>query len=128
MPQFVDSGLFVSGGCGTTISSIAGAPGFRSMAIGSWTLAGIYPGTERLRWNTGFYVYNDACTGVTTTEHFFGVTTMGGFVAHQYLSTGIGATLPLTFVDQASSKLLPAGTTVRNIPYLSDHVFSLNLP
>lgn len=125
--QFVHSSLFVSGACGTLISGTA--PGsFISMGIGSWTLPGVYPGVERLRWTTGNYTQTDACTGVTTNEVYFGVSTFQGWPANQYLSTGIAGPLLPTFVDQSNSKLFPGGTSTRNIPYKSDQVFSLNLP
>lgn len=127
-PQYYLASLFIAGSCGTTVQSLAGALPYTSMGIGAWTNPNAYPGIEALRWNTGFYSYSDPCIGVVTTEFFFGATTIGGFPATQYLSSGPGAPLPQTFVDQCNSMLFPGSLPVHNVPFQSDHIFSLNLP
>lgn len=101
-------------------------PGFVSMGIGSWTLAGAYPGVESLRWN----VSNNDRTNVSCPiflptffpEVYFGVTTVGGYPATQLTAGGPGAALPLTFIDQSNAY------PMMNVPYdyVSDHFLSLN--
>ena len=124
--QWVLGSLAGGGTCGTTIGTPGGPflPGFLSMGIGSWTLGGIYPGMEDLRWNVGGYDYTDPCTGVVMPEVFYGVTTLGGYPAMQVTTMGPLMPLPLTFIDQSNS--LGGIGTVMNIPYVSDHVLNLN--
>ncbi len=123
--QYVRSELSIAGVCGTVVATTGPFPsGFVSMGLGTWTDPARYPGVEALRWNTGEYVYDDGCTGVSRTEVFFGVTTLGGFDARQLLSTPGGEPLPRTFVDQSNS--LRGGLTVRNVAYISDHFLNLN--
>jgi hypothetical protein len=86
---------------------------------------GTYPGVERLRWNAGGYDYGDPCIGVLDREVFFGVTTLDGYDAFQLLTVGPGLPLPKTFIDQANS-LRTDGSTVMNVPYVSDHILNLN--
>jgi hypothetical protein len=96
------------------------------MAIGSWTLPGVYPGMEQLRWNAADYDYTDPCTLLTLPEVFFGVTTFGGLPAFQ-VTTGVpGFPLPPTFIDQANS-LRVFGGPVMNESFHSDHILNLNL-
>jgi hypothetical protein len=124
--QYVYSIIRVLGTCGTSVSSAMQFPkGFVSMSIGSWTLPGSYPGEEDLRWNMGGYRYDD-CTGITAGEVFYGVTTMNGYPALQLLTSGVGTTLPLTFVDQGNSVRYPTYTTTMNVPYLTNHILNLN--
>jgi hypothetical protein len=123
--QYQTANLTIMGACGTSVTSPGGAaPGFISMGIGAWTIPGMYPGAENLRWNAGGYDYRDACTGVLQVEVFFGVTTIGGFPATQLLAGGPAGPLPLTFIDQSNSRR-NAGT-VMNVPYFSDHILNLN--
>jgi len=109
--QFLLGNLLVNGACGTTVTTPGGPflPGFLSMGIGTWTVPGVYPGVEALRWNAGNYDEVDACTGVLRNSVFFGVTTLGGDPAVQVLTTGAGAPLPLTFIDQGTSIRLGGG-------------------
>ncbi len=127
-PQWVLGNLNGVGTCGTGLTTTGGPflPGFLSMGIGSWTLAGAYPGVEDLRWNVGNYDYNDPCTGIVSNEVYFGVTTLGGYAANVLDSTGVGGPLPLTFIDQANSLITGTGPTTMNRPYRSDHILNLN--
>jgi hypothetical protein len=127
-PQFMLGALSIAGACGTLVATPGGPylPGFLSMGIGTWTIPGVYPGVEALRWNTGGYTYTDPCAGVTQ-EVFFGVTTIGGYLALQLPSIGPGLPLPLTFIDQSNSlrPMMPNGT-IMNVPYVSNHFIDLN--
>ncbi len=127
IPQYSIASLSLNGVCGTSVFTpgVPFLPGYISMGIGMWTLAGAYPGVERLRWNTGGYDYIDPCADVGDHEVFFGVTTIGGYPATQLLSSGPGGLLPLCFIDQANS-LRVDGTTVMNVPFISDHILNLN--
>jgi len=127
-PQWLLGNLNIFGACGSNVVTpgVPYLPGFLSMGIGTWTIPGIYPGVEALRWNAGGYDYIDACSTFVRREVFFGVTTIGGFPAMQLLSSGIGAPLPPTFIDQSNSLLPTSGATVMNVPYLSDHFLNLN--
>lgn len=128
-PQYVFADLMVNGACGSTIQGFGpGSLPFISMGIGTWTNPGVYPGIQTLRWNTNFCLYTDPCSGTIRDEYFFGVSTLGGFPANQYLASGIGPPLPRTFVDQCNSMLFPGGVLTRNVPFQSDHIFGLNLP
>ncbi|HEX6885105.1 MAG TPA: hypothetical protein VF530_17155, partial [Planctomycetota bacterium] len=62
---------------------------------------------------------------VTRNAIFYGVTTLGGFGAIDLTSGGLGAPLPLIFIDQADSISTP-GTGVANVPFLSEIVLNLN--
>jgi len=126
--QYLIANLMLNGVCGTSITTPGGPflPGFISMGIGSWTIAGIYPGLERLRWNAGGYDYLDPCLPALRREVFFGVTTIGGYPATQILAGGLGAPLPLFFIDQSNSLTPPGGGTTMNVPYVSDHILNLN--
>jgi hypothetical protein len=126
--QYAFADLFVSAACGSAVSPTPGTVSFLSMGIGSWTNPTVYPGIEVLRWSAGDYRWFDPCTGVQQSEVFFGVTTLGGFQADQHLSTGPGQPLPLSFIDQCNSILVPGSAVTRNIPFVSDHLISLNLP
>jgi len=118
--------LTMPGACGTSISPPGiPVPGFVSMGIGSWTLPGVYTGVEDLRWNVGAYADVDPCTGVTRNAIFYGVTTLGGYGAVDLMSGGLGAPLPLIFIDQADSISTP-GTGVANVPFRSEIVLNLN--
>ncbi len=126
-PQWVLGNLSGNGGCLTTIAT-SGAPflpGFLSMGIGRWTVAGTYPGVEDLRWNAGGYDVTDPCTGALAPEVYFGVTTLGGYPAAQVTTTGLGAGLPPIFIDQASS-VGPAGLAILNVPFRTDRILNLN--
>jgi hypothetical protein len=128
LTQFVHSDLMLSGACGTAISTLPPGPflpGYFSMGIGSWTIPGVYPGVERLRWNVADYDYTDPCTGVLVPEVFFGVTTFDGYPAFQVLTGVPGGPLPPHFIDQANS-LRMFGGTVMNEPFFSDHILNLN--
>jgi hypothetical protein len=124
--QWFTGPLTVAGTCGSSIG-LPGfpVPGFVSMGIGSWTLPGVYPGVEDLRWNVGAYADVDPCTGVTRNAIFYGVTTLGGNGAVSILSGGLGPPLPLIFIDQADSISTP-GTAVANVPFRSEIVLNLN--
>jgi hypothetical protein len=126
-PQFAYSDLSVSGTCGSTLTNTGSAllPGFVTMGIGAWADPLVYPGGEVLRWNTGSYLYDDPCTGITRDEVFFGVSTFGGWSPTQLLSTGPGLPLPVIFIDQGNSLQGNLGTTM-NRPYRSDHILNLN--
>jgi hypothetical protein len=128
-PQYSLASLSLNGTCGTSVISpgVPFLPGFLSMGIGMWTIPAVYPGVERLRWNTGGYDYVDPCAAIGDHEVFFGVTTLGGYPAIQLLTPGPGVALPLCFVDQANS-LRADGTTLMNEPYVSDHILNLNHP
>ncbi len=125
-PQWLLAGLFISGVCGTSVTTPGGPflPGFLSMGIGMWTDPTTFPGVEVLRWNCGGYDYFDPCDVVMQQEVFFGVTTLQGYPANQVLCPGVGPPLPLCFIDQSNS--LRSGVTVMNIPYVSDHIINLN--
>lgn len=125
--QWALGNLTANGSCGTAIGTPGGPllPGFLSMGIGTWTNPNLYPGVQALRWNAGQYNYFDACSGAALQEIFFGVTTIGGFPASQVLTTGVGAALPPTFIDQGSS-VRAGGGLVMNIPYRTDRVINLN--
>jgi hypothetical protein len=128
-PQFLLGNLNLLGLCGSSVTTPGGPflPGFLSMGIGSWTLPGIYPGVEQVRWNCANYDTVDGCTGVLTNEVFFGATTINGYPAFQLLSGGGGGPLPLTFIDQSNSLPLPSGPgVVMNVPYISDQILNLN--
>lgn len=126
--QYMIGNLTIAGACGTTVTTPGGPflPGFVSMGIGSWTIAGTYPGVERLRWNAGNYDYTDPCPPLTRREVFFGVTTLGGYPATQLLAGGPAGPLPLTFIDQSNSLRPASGATTMNVPYVSDHILNLN--
>lgn len=126
-PQFFLGNLTAAGSCGTLVTTPGGPflPGFLSMRIGTWTLPGVYPGVEELRWNAGNYDDADACTGVVRNAVYFGVTTLGGDPALEITSAGIGGPLPLTFIDQGTSIRL-GGAPVMNLPYRTDFVLNLN--
>lgn len=126
-PQWNLGNLNVFGSCGTTVTTPGGPllPGFLSMGIGTWTIPGVYPGVENLRWNTGNYDYTEGCTGLLRNEMFYGVTTLGGYPALELTSAGPGAPLPLTFIDQANA-IRTGGGVVMNVPFVSDHVLNLN--
>ena len=125
--QWAMGGLTGGGACGTTIATTGFPflPGFLSMGIGSWTLPGMFPGAEDVRWNAGGYDYTDGCTGVVMPEVFYGVTTLGGYPAMQVTAGGPGMPLPLTFIDQANS-IVAVGAPVMNVPFRSNHVLNLN--
>ncbi len=127
LPQHLIARLDLAGVCGTSITTPGGPflPGFISMGIGTWTLPGLYPGVERLRWNTGNYDYADPCIGVVRPEVFYGVTTIDGYPATQVTSAGVGLPLPPFFIDQANS-LTAAGATIMNVPFQSNHILNLN--
>lgn len=128
-PQIQIANLTVAGACGTSVTSPGGPflPGFLSMAIGSWTIPGTFPGLEAVRWTAGGYDYVDPCIGVLRQEVFYGATTIGGFTAIQLLVTGPGGPLPLTFIDQSNSLRPPTALgTIMNVPYISDHFLALN--
>jgi hypothetical protein len=126
--QYMIANLMITGVCGTSVTTPGGPflPGFVSMGIGAWTLGGIYPGMENLRWNAGGYDYLDPCPPALRREVFFGVTTIGGYPARQLLAGGPAGPLPLTFIDQSNSLTPPGGGTVMNVPYVSDHILNLN--
>jgi hypothetical protein len=125
-PQWNNGALLVNGSCGTVMnSSTTLFPGFLSMSVGSWTNPAVYPGVEDVRWNLTEFLDSDPCTGVTGTEFFFGVTTLGGNPAVQVNTATPNAPLPLTFIDLANSMRL-GGTPLLNLPHLSDHVLNLN--
>lgn len=117
-----------AGNTGTTISPYLGSDPFRSYPIGTWTNPAVFPGVEEVRWNTNDLQYVE-CTGVGRQEYYFGVTTAGGYPAFTIpsIAPGVPAPLPLTFIDQANSVLLPANIVTRNVPYRSDHILNLNL-
>ena len=99
------------------------------MGIGMWTIPGSYPGVEHLRWNTGTYRTFNPCSGVAyIPDYWFGVTTLQGYQAFRHGSAGIGPPLPLTFVDQSQSLLLPLYVPTRNVPYWPEQMLSLNFP
>ena len=130
-PQWMIGDLTVVGSCGTNIfvppPPGVYLPGFMSMAIGAWTSGAFYPGPENLRWNAGGYNYTEACSALVRRDVFYGVSTFQGFPAFQMTSAGMGPPLPPIFIDQANSVRLPSPlSTVMNVPYLSDHVISLN--
>jgi len=124
------SDIFALGACGTALQNAPGTfpGGFISKAIGTWTLGTIYPGPEILRINLGGYDYRDPCRPRTRQEFFFGVTTMRGYNAQRVICTGLGAPLPLTFVDQGNSLRFPGFAPVLNIKYVSDIILNFNLP
>lgn len=126
-PQWQESDIFVGGACGTMISGTVGGtlPAFLSMGIGRWTDVNTYPGPEFLRYNVGDYVTVDGCTGVTHNEYAFGVTTMEGWGAFQLTANGIGAQLPQTFIDQATSMRRKGGPLL-NAPGMPTRVINLN--
>lgn len=128
-PQVVVSDLALAGACGTSISSGGPfLPGYVSMAIGSWTSPGTYPGTERLRWSAGGYLFDD-CFGIVRDDLMFGVTTLGGTDAFTIPSTPGAPSLPLPpiFIDQCNA--LGAGSSTPNVVWKrSDHFLNLNLP
>jgi hypothetical protein len=126
--QWSIAALTLTGVCGTSITTPGGPflPGFLSMGIGTWTIPGIYPGVERLRWNAGGYDYLDPCVGTIDREVFYGVTTIDGYEAFQLLTFGPALPLPLTFIDQCNSLRLNPAVTVMNIPFFSDHFLNLN--
>ena len=128
--QWQESDLFVTGVCGTTIAGAGGIPGstlppFTSMGIGTWTDPAVYPGPEALRYNVGDYQTTEGCTGVTQHEYAFGVTTLGGFQAHSINATGIGAPLPLTFIDQVNV-VDRYSNPLLNVPSFATRVLNLN--
>jgi hypothetical protein len=127
MPQFFLGNLTAFGACGTLVTTPGGPllPGFLSMNIGTWTVPGVYPGVESLRWNAGNYDDTDPCTGVVRNAAWFGVTTIGGDPATQVVASGAGAPLPPIFIDQGTS-IRTGGATVMNIPYRTDFVLNLN--
>jgi hypothetical protein len=116
----------VGGACGATLG-LPGTivPAFVSMGVGSWTIPGVYPGVEDLRWNAGSYDETDPCTGVVRNTIFYGVTTLGGYPALSVTSGGAGAPLPLVFIDQGNSIRIGGGA-LANVPYKSDVVLNLN--
>jgi hypothetical protein len=124
--QYTFSDLVISGNCGTTATSGGPfIPDYLTKGIGSWTIPGVFPGLENLRWNCSGMVYFDPCSSTTRNEVFFGVTTLGGWPATQ-LSSGPGViTLPPIFIDQGNSLQGGLGTTM-NRPYRSDHILNLN--
>lgn len=129
-PQWQQSGLSITGACGSTVTTpgVPFLPGYLSMNVGTWTIGGMFPGVESLRWNVGGYDYGDPCVPQLRQEVFYGVTTFGGYPANQLLSTGVGAALPPIFLDQSNSVVPPAGlATIMNVPYVSDHFIMLNL-
>lgn len=118
-----------AGNAGTGIGQYPGSDPFRSFPIGAWTNPNAYPGLEEVRWNTNDLRYVE-CTGTFRHEPYFGVTTAGGYPAFTIPSlvpSPPPVPLPLTFVDQANSVLLPANVVTRNTPYQSDHILNLNL-
>ena len=129
-PQFLLGNLSVVGSCGSSVTTTGGPflPGYLSMGIGSWTLPGVFPGVEAVRWNAGGYDYFDPCTGLLRQEVFFGATTLGGYPATQLLSGVPAIPLPPTFIDQSNSLVPPSGVggTTMNVPYVSDHILNLN--
>jgi hypothetical protein len=127
-PQWNLGALNGTGSCGTTITTPATVPflpGYLSLGIGSWTIPGAYPGVEDLRWSVNCSDYLEGCTGVTHSDVFFGVTTLGGYPATSVNSSGVVAFLPPTFIDMASS-IRAGGATVMNVPFRSDHILNLN--
>jgi len=125
--QWNTAPLNVNGACGTTITPPGTiVPGFLSMGIGRWTIAANYPGLEDLRWNVGSYTDNDPCTGIARNAIAYGVTTLGGYPAQALLSSGVGAALPLVFIDQCTSIRPATGAPVANVPFRSDLVLNLN--
>jgi len=128
--QFLLANLDVLGACGSSVNTPGGPllPGFLSMGIGSWTIAGTFPGVEAVRWNAGQYNWFDSCTGALQSEVFFGATTIGGYAAKQIVAPPqVPAPLPMTFIDQSNSLRPPLGVgTVMNVPYISDHFLNLN--
>jgi hypothetical protein len=126
--QFALADLSAFTTCGTTLANPPSAPlvpGFVSMAIGHWTNPAAYPGLQSLRWSVGGYDVSDPCLGSVQHELYFGVTTLGGNPAFQVLSSGVGAPLPPTFIDQASS-VNAAGTLVMNVPFVSWRILNFN--
>ena len=125
--QWQESDIFIAGNCGTQIIGSGGVtlPAFLSMGIGGWTDPNTYPGTERLRYNVGDYTVFDGCTGTTSHEYAFGVTTMEGNNAWQLTVNGIGGPLPLTFIDQVNNHR-PGGGAVLNLPAQASRVINLN--
>jgi hypothetical protein len=128
-PQWANLDLSLAGVCGTSITTVPHGPflpGYLTMGIGSWTIPGVFPGVERLRWNVADYDYLDPCTLLTRQEVFFGVTTFDGYPAFQVLTGAPGLPLPPIFIDQANSLLVFGGTTM-NEPFVSDHILNLNM-
>jgi len=127
-PQFLVANLTINGACGSTVTTPGGPllPGYLSMGLGTWTIPGLFPGVEAVRWNAGQYDYVDACTGVVTREVFYGATTIGGYQAFQLLVGGPAGPLPLTFIDQGNSLRPPNSGLIMNVPYVSDHILNLN--
>jgi hypothetical protein len=125
--QWYLANLTIGGACGTTVTTPGGPllAGYLSMSIGGWTLPAVFPGVEQLRWNAGNYNWADACSGVTTNDVFYGVTTLNGDPAFQVTSGGPISPLPLTFIDQANS-IRTGGGAVMNIVYLADKIINLN--
>jgi len=126
-PQFFLGNLAAFGSCGTAVTTPGGPhlPGFLSMNIGTWTIPGVYPGVEGLRWNAGNYDDTDACSGVVRNAVYYGVTTLGGDPATQIVAGGFGLPLPPTFIDQGTS-IRVGGTPLMNVPYRTDFVLNLN--
>lgn len=118
--------FMAAGSAGTTITPFPGSDPFRSFPVGRWTLPLSFPGVEEVRWNSNEAQWVE-CTGVARNEYYFGVTTAGGFPAMSWNPGTPSMPLPLIFLDQANSAILPGGVATRNQPYRSDHIINANL-
>jgi len=126
-PMWYEADISGAGVGGTTFSTIAGSAAYKSVSIGSWTLAGVYPGIEEVRWTTSDLLWTEGCTTITSFDPFYGVTTAGGDPAWQIDVTGVVTPLGSIFIDHANSIRPGPNTPVRNVPFRSYHILNLNL-
>ncbi len=119
--------LTAAGSLGTTVSPYPGSDPFRSFPIGTWTNPAVFPGVEQVRYNTNDLRYAECTGNPPRFEYYFGVTTAGGYQAFQVSPVSPPNTLPLTFIDQGNSIILPGGLPTRNRPYRTDHILNLNM-
>ncbi len=121
-----EANLTALGSLGTTITPYPGSHPFRSFPIGTWTNPAVFPGVEQLRYTTNDLQYQECTGNPPRQEYYFGVTTAGGFQAFQVGPVPPNP-LPLMFIDQGNSVLLPGGFPTRNRTYRTDHILNLNL-
>lgn len=124
--QYENTAIDVFGGCGSMSRTLL--PPIVPMVqkrIGRWTVAGTFPGFEYLNIDMGDMDYFNSCTGLTTTEFFEGVTTLGGYPAMSYAGVPFGRTQ----MDLGSSNRSPLSMARRvGVPHITQFVINLNLP
>jgi len=118
----------VSPDCGIQVVSSFGANTLFCRAVGSWSDATRFPGTQSILLVRGFLRMTDPCRPRDREEFFRGVYARGGFAARGITQAGIGGLLPADRLDLGNELgLPPAMAPSRNVKCISDLIVNVNL-